>query len=207
MKATQASTAAPGSTMGVLSIPSGWLALLHGERGTPSTMRRKASLLSKSLPAPLTFSASSSNAAVATATVSGQTLTVEALALGSATITAMADDGNGGTASTSFTANVPTAVAVEDGDTGLPTTFALEPNYPNPFNPETRIRFGLPQSSEVRLTVFDVLGREVAVLVEGRLPAGWHEATFEAKDLPSGVYLYKLHLGSTVLTRRLLLLK
>lgn len=115
---------------------------------------------------------------MATATVSGQTLTIAAVAVdpGNVTITAMADDGNGATASTSFTVSVPTAVAVEDGDTGLPTTFALAPNYPNPFNPETRIRFGLPQSSEVRLAVFDVLGREVAVLVEERLTAGRHDA-------------------------------
>ena len=155
----------------------------------------------------LTFSASSSDAAVATATVSGQTLTVEAVALGSATITVVADDGNGGAASTSFTVNVPTAVAVEDGDPGLPTTFALEPNYPNPFNPETRISFGLPQSSEVRLAVFDVLGREVAVLVEARLEAGWHEATFEANDLPSGVYVYPLQTARQTLSRTMLLLK
>ncbi len=155
----------------------------------------------------LTFSASSSDAAVATATVSGQTLTVEAVALGSATITVVADDGNGGTASTSFTVNVPTAVAVKDRDPGLPTTFALEPNYPNPFNPETRIRFGLPQSSEVRLAVFDVLGREVTVLVEARLEAGWHEATFEVNDLPSGVYVYPLQTARQTLSRTMLLLK
>ena len=153
----------------------------------------------------LTFSASSSDDGVATATISGQTLTVEALSLGSATITATADDGNGGATSTTFGVSIETAVSVEAGE--APTTFELSSNYPNPFNPATQIRFGLPQAAAVRLAVFDVLGREVAVLVEGRLPAGWHEATFEAADLPSGVYLYQLDAEGQMLSRTMLLMK
>jgi len=98
------------------------------------------------------------------------------------------------------------SVDVED-EVGVPEQFVLEANYPNPFNPQTTIGFAVPQASSVRLVVYDVLGREVARLVEGTLPAGRHEAMFEATQLPSGVYLYRLEAGGFVQTRRMLLLK
>lgn len=88
-----------------------------------------------------------------------------------------------------------------------PAQFALEAAYPNPFNPRATIGFSLPQSAEVRLAVYDVLGREVAVLVEGVRPAGRHEAVFEASGLPTGVYLYRLAAGRLSETRRMLLVK
>ena len=74
----------------------------------------------------------------------------------------------------------------------LPSAYALEPNYPNPFNPSTEIRFALPEGADVRLMVYDALGREVARLVDGPVAAGYQHATFEAANLPSGVYLYRL---------------
>jgi hypothetical protein len=74
----------------------------------------------------------------------------------------------------------------------VPTTFALEGNYPNPFNPTTTIRFTLPEAANVRLSVYDLLGREVHVLVDGTLAAGAHTSTFDAAGLPSGSYLYRL---------------
>ena len=74
----------------------------------------------------------------------------------------------------------------------LPSAYALEPNYPNPFNPTTEIRFALPEGADVRLIVYDALGREVARLVDGPVGAGYQHATFEAGSLPSGVYLYRL---------------
>lgn len=77
-----------------------------------------------------------------------------------------------------------------------PMAFALEANYPNPFNPSTAIRYALPQPSAVRLSVYDVQGRLVRVLVEAEQPTGWHEATFEAGRLPSGVYFYWLEAGT-----------
>ncbi len=80
-------------------------------------------------------------------------------------------------------------------------------NYPNPFNPTTQISFALQQAETVRLTVFDVLGREVAVLLDGPLPAGTHEATFDAAQLPNGVYVYQLEAGTQRLTRTMLLMK
>ncbi len=121
---------------------------------------------------------------------------------------AVADDGTtrvpGPALKIRFTDGRTTAV---DGTAEVPTDYLLHQNYPNPFNPATQLRFGLPQTAQVRLTVFDVLGREVAVLVDERLPAGWHEAVFEAGDLPSGVYLYQLEAEGRMLARTMLLLK
>ena len=65
-------------------------------------------------------------------------------------------------------------------------------NYPNPFNPQTTIHFGLPESAYVKLVVYDVLGRQVRVLVDGIREAGTHEMVFEASRLPSGTYLVRL---------------
>jgi hypothetical protein len=85
--------------------------------------------------------------------------------------------------------------------------FALSQNYPNPFNPSTVIRFSLPSSHVTRLTVYDVLGREVAVLVDGVLAQGSHSVNFDASAFTSGVYLYKLEAGGMVLTKRMTLIK
>jgi hypothetical protein len=98
-----------------------------------------------------------------------------------------------------------TATGVEES--GSPAEFALQQNYPNPFNPTTAIRYGLPVQADVTLTVFDVLGQRVAVLEEGMRSAGYHEVTFDAKTLPSGVYFYRLQAGSSTETKRLLLLR
>ena len=88
-----------------------------------------------------------------------------------------------------------------------PTEFRLDQNYPNPFNPSTRIRFQLPVASNVRLVVFDALGREVALLVNGSLPAGTHEYSFDAHGLSSGAYIYQFGTSDLVLSRSMLLLK
>ncbi|MFA3784011.1 T9SS type A sorting domain-containing protein, partial [Melioribacteraceae bacterium 4301-Me] len=88
----------------------------------------------------------------------------------------------------------------------ITTSFSLSQNYPNPFNPTTTIRFSLPKSSKVKLIVFDVLGKEIATLVNGELDQGEHSVVFNAQNLPSGVYLYKLTAGDFVQTRKMLLL-
>ncbi len=77
-----------------------------------------------------------------------------------------------------------------------PGSFILHQNYPNPFNPATSIRFDLTQASNVRLAVYDMLGREINVLVNQNLTAGTHNITFNASDLSSGIYFYKLEAGS-----------
>jgi hypothetical protein len=89
----------------------------------------------------------------------------------------------------------------------LPTAFTLQQNYPNPFNPSTTIKFELPKISVVRLSVFDMLGREVSVLVNERKEAGYHEVKFDGSGLSSGVYFYRIQAGSYVETRKLLLLR
>lgn len=80
-------------------------------------------------------------------------------------------------------------------------------NYPNPFNPTTVIGYQLPASSVVRLSVYDLLGREVAVLVNGVMQAGSHQVTFDGQNLASGIYLYRLQLNGQVLTGKMLLTK
>ena len=98
------------------------------------------------------------------------------------------------------------AEAVTDA-ADLPAAFALHGNYPNPFNPTTQIAFDLPEQTDVRLTVYDVLGRRVRVLVDGPVAAGRHTFAFDARDLPSGTYVYRLDAGSFTQTRMMLLVK
>lgn len=90
---------------------------------------------------------------------------------------------------------------------GIPEVYVLEQNYPNPFNPTTTIAFKLPTAGNTTLRVFDLLGREVATLVNGRWEAGSYAVTFDAGQLASGVYLYRLESESFVATRKLLLLR
>jgi hypothetical protein len=99
-----------------------------------------------------------------------------------------------------------TTGVVERGDE-KPEAFALQQNYPNPFNPTTTIRYELPKATSVRLTVYDVLGREVSMLVNELKQPGRYEAVFDGKYLTSGVYLYRLQAGSFVQSRKFLLLK
>jgi hypothetical protein len=89
----------------------------------------------------------------------------------------------------------------------VPPMFSLERNYPNPFNPTTRIAFTLPEPERVKLTVFDLQGNVVTTLVNGRTEAGRHTAVFDGTGLPSGVYFYRLEAGNSTETRRLVLLR
>jgi hypothetical protein len=100
-----------------------------------------------------------------------------------------------------------TITSVDDRST-LPTEVELAQNYPNPFNPSTQIVYGVPSASNVRLEVYDMLGRQVAVLVNGEsMPAGRHTVRFDASRLASGVYVYRLQVGDKVMTRRMVLIK
>jgi hypothetical protein len=100
--------------------------------------------------------------------------------------------------------NVITGV---EGLSALPESYALEQNYPNPFNPATVIRYSLPVGGQVSLMVYDMLGREVARLVDGGVTAGVHEVTFDASGLPSGVYFCSLRVGGFAVTRKLVVLR
>ena len=96
---------------------------------------------------------------------------------------------------------------------GIPSKFSLEQNYPNPFNPVTKIKFSVPQiasdfsASKVTLKVYDLLGREIAILVNEEKQAGTYEVKFNASNLSSGTYFYRLQAGDFVETRKLSLLK
>ncbi|MBP7886749.1 MAG: T9SS type A sorting domain-containing protein [Candidatus Marinimicrobia bacterium] len=85
--------------------------------------------------------------------------------------------------------------------------YSLSQNYPNPFNPTTNITYSLKQTGEVRLSVFDILGREVAVLVDDVQNAGQHTITFTGTDLSTGIYLYRLQIGKEVITKKMVLVK
>ena len=105
--------------------------------------------------------------------------------------------------------NLSLSTSVEDEIVGteIPTNFALEQNYPNPFNPQTTIPFDLRETSHVTVGVYDVLGREMSMLVDGQLQAGQHQVTWDAGDIPSGTYLIRMEAGGQVFTRTMVLLK
>lgn len=89
----------------------------------------------------------------------------------------------------------------------VPTDFALEANYPNPFNPQTTIAFALPEATHVTIQVFDLLGQKVSDLVNGQKEAGRHTLVFDGTGLASGVYLYRMRAGSFEQHHTMLLLK
>jgi hypothetical protein len=108
--------------------------------------------------------------------------------------------------STKYGSAFPTGV-VGQKTGNLPGQFALEQNYPNPFNPTTVVRYQLPLASNVRLVVFDLLGREVSSLVNEREGPGSYEVKFDGAGLSSGVYFYRLTADNLVQTRKLMLLR
>jgi hypothetical protein len=89
----------------------------------------------------------------------------------------------------------------------IPLQYVLHQNYPNPFNPVTKIRFDLPEDADVQLLVYDVLGREVVELVNGRVLSGFHEVTWDASDVSSGVYLCQLTTLNSVITNKMVVVK
>lgn len=113
---------------------------------------------------------------------------------------------------TKYTAFYSDPTDVDDDNEATPNDFKLYQNYPNPFNPETTIKYSIPQEvkgerSKVKITVYDLLGRLVAVLTDGYKQPGIHEVTFNASNLPSGVYLYKIVAGKYSDTKKMIVLK
>ncbi len=100
----------------------------------------------------------------------------------------------------------PTTDIVES-KTGIPNEFSLFQNYPNPFNPVTQISYALPEAGNVTLKVYDVLGREVVTLVDEFKEGGYYEATWDATNIPSGVYFYKLTVSSFTSVKKMILMR
>ncbi|NOX65959.1 MAG: T9SS type A sorting domain-containing protein [Chlorobi bacterium] len=101
---------------------------------------------------------------------------------------------------------------VESNDLDIPSSFVLNQNYPNPFNPSTTIKYFIPAVGNenfrsVQLKVYDILGKEIATLVNKEQQSGNYEVNFNASNLPSGMYLYKIQAGEFSNTKKMLLLK
>jgi len=102
---------------------------------------------------------------------------------------------------------IAAVTSVHQSESSIPLKFQLFQNYPNPFNPTTTIRFSIPHREHVTLKIFDVLGREVATLVNGELNPGEHSVVFDAKDLPSGMYFFRLTTPTFSQTKSMQVLK
>ena len=98
-------------------------------------------------------------------------------------------------------------VSIEEIDSELPQEYTLEQNYPNPFNPVTTISFGIPESGMTSLRVYNIIGQEIAVLISENLQAGLYNISFDATDMPSGLYLYRLQSKDFVSIKKMLLIK
>lgn len=118
-----------------------------------------------------------------------------------------ATDGTDESVSEPFSVTLTRAAIVSTEQVGIPVDFELAQNFPNPFNPTTTIRFGLPVAAHVYLTVHDSMGRTVRVLVDGSRGAGWHGVPLDASRLPSGTYFYRIHTGTHSTVRSLVVLK
>jgi hypothetical protein len=106
-----------------------------------------------------------------------------------------------------FWYEVLTPTNAEEEKDFLPAKFQLEQNYPNPFNPSTVIRYGLPKTSNVIIEVFDITGQRIEKLVNEEKPAGYYEVTFNASNLASGMYFYRIQAGAFTLIKKMILLR
>lgn len=126
--------------------------------------------------------------------------------IGTATLTFIVTDSEGAELTATIVVvviDVTSSELVED----TPLTFSLEQNYPNPFNPSSNIRFAVPEASQVRLEVYNMLGQRVSTLVNGKLQAGWHTVEFDASGLSTGTYIYRIQAGDFVSTKKMMLVK
>jgi hypothetical protein len=98
-------------------------------------------------------------------------------------------------------------VDVDENGTNLPEKYSLRQNYPNPFNPTTTIKFDIPESGYFTLKVYNLLGQEIATLINSEINIGSHKVTFDASSLASGIYIYKLNGGGVNMTKKMMLLK
>lgn len=105
-----------------------------------------------------------------------------------------------------FTFDSPSLVSVNNSEL-MPSSYSLYQNYPNPFNPETNIQFSLKQQGHVELSVYNILGEEIAKLVNSELTAGTHNIKFNGANFASGVYFYKLKVNEFTAIKKLMLVK
>jgi len=89
----------------------------------------------------------------------------------------------------------------------MPLSYNIQQNHPNPFNPSTSIKFQIPEQGLVNLKVFDILGRELATLINDHKLAGFYEVNFDASKLSSGIYIYQLKVNDFVSSKKMILLK
>ncbi len=98
-------------------------------------------------------------------------------------------------------------VSISFTENGFPREYRLLQNFPNPFNPETQIKFALPKPESVKIEVYNLLGRKIRTLINKPMPAGYHDVGFNGQDLASGVYLYRMEAGTYCAVRKMILLK
>ena len=121
--------------------------------------------------------------------------------------TTLADLQNSSDASLAKWDEIKTRVSVDDKKQILPTKYSLSQNYPNPFNPTTKIQYSLTKPADVSLRIYDILGRELATLVNERKPAGTYTAHWNAESVPNGVYFYRIVTDGFVETKKMILMK
>lgn len=132
---------------------------------------------------------------------------IRAASIGNTVLTAWIDGRDGASRVYGNLLNTSVSIDVEETTPAVPTKFALKQNYPNPFNPRTTIEFDIPKTSDVTLKIFNILGKEVATLVSDRITAGSYSYDWDASNLASGVYLYRLEVGAFIETKNMILMR
>jgi hypothetical protein len=105
-----------------------------------------------------------------------------------------------------FWGHLKTPTKNEDED-NIPVGYSLEQNYPNPFNPSTKISFSLPQNTQLKMTVYNVIGEQIATLFDGEMTAGIHQIEFNAEGLSSGIYFYRVETAAYSQTKKMILMR
>ena len=123
-----------------------------------------------------------------------------------AVVGASRDDDNGSASGSAYVYS-GIIVGIDDEGKELSMEFTLSQNHPNPFNPRTVIDYSLPIRSDVKLIIYNLRGQEVTFLINGNMPAGNHQVIWDASNVSSGIYFYRLQAGDFVQTRKMVLLK